>query len=78
MMARYEETQRTLLYETYTTDSLRYLLESVTKAFGGRLPSNRYAEIIGLIPGEETEQEPEKKADEIINKFMADLGGNKQ
>lgn len=62
------------MYQTYTSDSLRYLLESVTKAIGGRMPKYSYAELIGLIPDKE-EKEPEQTAEEIINKFMADLGG---
>ena len=62
-----------MMYESYTSDALRLLLESVTKQLGGQYPKLRYAELIGLVPIEEHEQQPEKTSDEIINKFVSDL-----
>ena len=62
-----------MMYESYTSDALRLLLQTVTSQFGGQYPKMRFAELIGLIPIEEHEQQPEKTSDEIINKFVSDL-----
>lgn len=70
-----EETQRARVYEIYTSDALRYLLQSITKAYGGMVPKYRYAELIGLTDPPEEIENPEEKAEEIIDKFLADLGG---
>jgi hypothetical protein len=77
MIAMNNETQRAVVYEIYTSDALRLLLQSVTQAFGGAMPKYRYAELIGLVEDPDIEENPEEKAEEIINKFMADLGGGK-
>lgn len=77
MIAKHEETQRVVMFELYTSDSLRLLLQSVSSALGGSFPELRYGELIGIYPQSEI-KEPEKTADEIISKFVADLGGNKQ
>ena len=74
MIAINNETQRTEVYKSYTSDALRLLLQSVTNTFGGAVPKYRYAELVGIVDPE-IEENPEEKADEIITKFMADLGG---
>lgn len=78
MIAKHEETQRVVMFELYASDSLRLLLQSVSSALGGSFPEMRYGELIGIYPQSEDVKEPEKTADEIISKFVADLGGKKQ
>ena len=75
MLAINDETQRTMVYQSYTSEALRLICESVTHALGGKYLTKTYPEILGLVP-EENEENPEEKANDIINKFMADLGGN--
>lgn len=77
MIAINNETQRAVVYESYTSDALRLLLQSVTNAFGGSVPKYRYAELIGLVDSD-IEENPEEKAEQIIDKFLADLGGGKK
>ena len=77
MIAINDETQRARVYEIYTSDALRLLLQSYTAAFGGNYPKYRYAELVGLVDPPEVIDNPEEKAEEIINKFLADLGGGK-
>lgn len=78
MIAKNNDAQRVLMYETYTSDALRLLLQSFTSQFGGQYPKLRYAELVGLIPDEsKQENEPEQSADEIISKIVRDLSGTR-
>ena len=77
MIAINNETQRAGVYECYTSDALRLLLQSVSHISGGSVPKYRYAELVGLVDIPKEELNPEETAKEIIDKFMADLGGGK-
>lgn len=66
-----DEYQRAAAYQVYVTDTLYLLGRSICGIEGGGVMKNRFAD---WLKHEDIEPEPEETADEIINRFISQLG----
>lgn len=64
LKAQYEKQMQEETYRIYTTDTLKYICESVTKYLGGRCMAQRYVDFT-----DQRKPEQQESGDEIINRL---------
>lgn len=73
LKAQYEKQMQEETYRIYTTDTLKYICESVTKYLGGRCMVQRYVDFTGKSKPDESESAEEIRA--RIGGMLGKMGG---
>lgn len=64
LKAQHQQQMQDEAYRIYTTDTLKYICESVTQRFGGRFMAQRYVDFT-----DQRKPEQQESGDEIINRL---------
>lgn len=73
---RFEEEQKTLIYQIYLTDALQIIAENTARFGGGKAMGKRYYDII-----DKGANEPQRTSEEIIatiTKQLAEMAGKEE
>lgn len=75
LKAQHQQQMQEEAYRIYTTDTLKYICESVTQRLGGRCMAQRYVDFT-----DQRKPEQQESGDEIINRLgekLDAMGGDK-